>query len=598
MKKASVRSAAPFVFSVILYVSVVVVVALASVRRVESISMEAVDSRLASAAATLKFLLPADFHDRARSADSIGLDEELVNRSRFNDFAAQAGFAWVYTLVEVDGKLYFSAPTVSADEAVEQERWYFQPYEEPPAAFFEALATGERRYASYRDEWGSFRSIALPERSPGGIPYLSCVDLEIDRLNALVFRQLWASILASLALCLAGIPFILFYRREFVGRNRLLAELNDRLAVGAHEAELRFRSLFEQSADPVAVLDGDDRALYVNPAFISLFGWEREELAGRELPFVPPELAEEARSLSARLKTDRVPFRELETRRIAKSGRILTVAVSGVPLADLRGGYSGALLLMHDRTAQKRLEATAAQDEKYRATAALAAGAAHDFNNILMIIQGNASLLLMEDGLPPETRKLAERIQASVRGAAALTGELLGFAHPAAVQRRTIDVVSPAARTVRSFAAAHPALAVEISGDGAPLPAVADEATIERIVLNLLANAEHATGGAGRVSISFASEKLDAEAAAALSIPPGRYSTVRVEDDGAGMSEAVRLRLFEPFFTTKGKGRGTGLGLATSYAALRALGGAIYAESEPGRGARFTFHLPAPDFTP
>jgi PAS domain S-box-containing protein len=597
MRKVSVKSAVPFVLSVVLYIAVVLAVAFVSVRRVRGIVEDSVDRRLASAASALKFLLADDFHDRARGPASIGRDEEIANRERFNAFASSAGFAWVYTVVELDGALYFSAPTVSPSEAAERDRWYFYPYEEPPAEFFEALRTGESRYATYEDEWGTFRSIALPELSPGGVRYLSCADLEINLLDAVVGRQLAASILASLALCLAGIPFILIYRREIVGRNRLLAQLNDRLADDAHRAELRFRSLFEHSADAVAVLDDRDRALYVNPAFLSLFGWSREELVGRELPFVPSELAEEARILSSRLRAEQSPFRELETRRLAKSGRTLSVAISGAPLSDARGRYSGALLLMRDRTERKRLEARIAEDEKYRATASLAAGAAHDFNNALMLIQGNASLLAMEEGLSPPAAELVRRIEGAVRSASELTRELLGFAHPDPSERKSIDVARTAARTARAFAETRPELRVDISGEEAPLYALADEAAIERTLLNLLVNAEHATGGAGRVSIAFSSESIDAEAAAALSLVPGRYATVRVEDDGAGMSGEVLQRLFEPFFTTKGKGRGTGLGLATSYAALRALGGAIYAESEPGKGARFTFHLPASDFT-
>ena len=133
MNKVSLKSAVPFALSVVLYIAVVLGVAYVSVHRVRRIVEDSVDRRLSSAASTLRFLLPDDFHDRARRPDSIGAEEELDNRERFNAFASSAGFSWVYTLVELEGRLYFSAPTVSPGEAAERDRWYFYPYEDPPA---------------------------------------------------------------------------------------------------------------------------------------------------------------------------------------------------------------------------------------------------------------------------------------------------------------------------------------------------------------------------------------------------------------------------------------------------------------------------------
>ena len=94
--------------------------------------MANIDHNLLQAARTLKYLLAPDFHDRALEANSIGRDEELRNRKLVTDFGVESGFKWVYTIVEKDGKYFFSAPSVSDEEARERETWYFYPYEDIP----------------------------------------------------------------------------------------------------------------------------------------------------------------------------------------------------------------------------------------------------------------------------------------------------------------------------------------------------------------------------------------------------------------------------------------------------------------------------------
>jgi hypothetical protein len=145
-------------------------------------TLEATDQNLRTAARSLRLLLAPDFHDRAVDADSIGFEEELANRNAFNAFAKANELIYVYTLVMKDGALFFSAPTVTEDEARERKVWYFYPYEEAPPEFARAMRNGTDVSVSYSDEWGDFRTACVFETSPGGNPYLGCADMEIRKL--------------------------------------------------------------------------------------------------------------------------------------------------------------------------------------------------------------------------------------------------------------------------------------------------------------------------------------------------------------------------------------------------------------------------------
>ena len=135
-------SAIPFLLAlcVLVYALAVVGYAVWSYAEHKASLLAEIDSNLLQAARSLKYLLPPDFHDRARDKDSIGKDEELKNRKAVTDFGVESGFKWVYTLAEKDGKYFFSAPSVSEEEAKELDTWYFYPYEDVPAEFVAAFS--------------------------------------------------------------------------------------------------------------------------------------------------------------------------------------------------------------------------------------------------------------------------------------------------------------------------------------------------------------------------------------------------------------------------------------------------------------------------
>jgi signal transduction histidine kinase/CheY-like chemotaxis protein/HPt (histidine-containing phosphotransfer) domain-containing protein len=186
---------------------------------------EQVDSRLLLAAQGLGGMLAEDYQDRAVDADSIPFAEEMHARRVMNRLSKDSGFKYVYTIVERDGKFYFSATAVTEKEAQERKRWYFYPYSDIPPEFMDAYRTGKPAYVSYEDTWGVFRSIALPQTSPGGRRYLSCADMEISFVNAMVWKEYLKATITALFFVLPMVPMILVYRRY----NSELMSVNEEL---------------------------------------------------------------------------------------------------------------------------------------------------------------------------------------------------------------------------------------------------------------------------------------------------------------------------------------------------------------------------------
>lgn len=188
-----------------------------------------IDTRMLVVARSLKYMLAPDFHDRARDQGSITFEEELRNRKALNEFCRQTEFKWIYTLVEKDGRFYFAAPTVSEEEARERKSWYFYPYEDIPEEFVKAYRNGSIVYVNYTDRWGIFRSVAVPEVSPGGRRYLACADYEISQLMALKRKTLVESALTAVYFLVCSAPFVvvfwLFSRRVTSRLKEMNAEL-------------------------------------------------------------------------------------------------------------------------------------------------------------------------------------------------------------------------------------------------------------------------------------------------------------------------------------------------------------------------------------
>ncbi len=234
-------------------------------RRQEHELIAHLDRTLLLSAAPLAHMVAPDFHDRAVAEDAISVAEEMENRRRFNSLAETSGAAWLYTLIEEDGRFYFAAPTVSDEEAAEQERWYYLPYDDIPEAFVAAFTEKTVQFVTYHDQWGHFRSIALPQVSIEGRPFLACADLEISHINLLLRKQMLSSLLHAGYFLLLSLPFFVF----FVMSNRQLRHANKSLASQRRDLKQLADERLRTQQELIAARDEAEKASREKSAFLA-----------------------------------------------------------------------------------------------------------------------------------------------------------------------------------------------------------------------------------------------------------------------------------------------------------------------------------------
>jgi two-component system cell cycle sensor histidine kinase/response regulator CckA len=240
---------------------------------------------------------------------------------------------------------------------------------------------------------------------------------------------------------------------------------------------------------------------------------------------------------------------------------------------------------------RRRLEAELRQAQKLEAIGHLAGGVAHDFNNILMVIQGYTDLLLAEAGARGTMRSDLREIQEAARRGSDLTRQLLAFGRKQVLTIRPLDLNAILVDTSHLLTRLlGESVKLELQTAAVPCPIEADRVQLEQVLMNLAVNARDAMSGRGTLTIALDRVTPDA---GTLGLPPGTYARLTVRDTGCGMDEQTRARIFEPFFTTKGPGKGSGLGLSTVYGVVKQLGGHVGVASTPLQGTTFTVHLPA-----
>jgi len=250
---------------------------------------------------------------------------------------------------------------------------------------------------------------------------------------------------------------------------------------------------------------------------------------------------------------------------------------------------------IEDITNQLNLEAQLRQSQKMESVGQLAAGVAHDFNNMLTVIQGHAGILLAKPDLP---EKVADSIQAvyfASERAASLTRQLLMFSRKNIMQAQSLDlrhVIIQMSKMLKRLLGETIVLQFHPPEE---IPVVyGDTGMIEQVLMNLSVNARDAMPRGGTLSIAL--DLVNFDDSSARSNPearPGQFVCLRVSDNGTGMDNATMRRIFEPFFTTKEPGKGTGLGLATVYGIVKQHEGWIEVSSELGQGTTFRVFLPA-----
>ena len=396
-----------------------------------------------------------------------------------------------------------------------------------------------------------------------------------------------------------GEVFIQGLSRDITERKRAELALRQseeeyrRLFEESKRAEELYRSLLNSSVDAIVLYDLEGNVRFVNPSFTRIFGWTLDELSGKRIPFVP-DSEKEASLTQIRQVLSGKPSVNFETRRYDKNDRILIINLSASRFDDHEGVPAGMLVILHDVTRTKALEAQIRQAQKMEAIGTLAGGVAHDFNNLLQVISGYAQLLLWgKSEWDPGHNELVE-IQKAVQRAAQLVRQLLTFSRKVEGNRRSIDLNQEILEAEKMLKRAIPKMITIDLHLGSPLKAInADPVQMEQILLNLGSNAADAMRDGGRLILETRNTSLDEEFCRQhLGARPGNYVLLTVADSGQGMDRETVQHIFEPFFTTKEIGKGTGLGLASVYGIVKSHGGYVLCESEVGQGTIFKIYLP------
>lgn len=370
------------------------------------------------------------------------------------------------------------------------------------------------------------------------------------------------------------------------------------------ESDALHKAVVDTSLDCIIIIDGEGSVVDFNPAAEKLFGHSRNEAIGREIAsLIIPEAYRAAHhaGLARYLASGRTSVigRRVEMEAIAKNGQLIPVELA---LADVSTG-SKRFFTAHIRdltpakTAQFEIERQREalyQKEKLAALGSLLSGVAHELNNPLSIVLGQAMMLRQkvshEAATLPAAQDLAERalrIENAANRCARIVKTFLAMARQRKAERNYVSLPAVIRDAVELLAYSLKTSDVTLSAEVDPtLPETfADADLLHQVLVNLIVNARQALeekGGAERRVILKAVHDTQTNTI-----------VITVRDNGPGIPATIRNRIFDPFFTTKPQDHGTGIGLAVSRGLIEAHAGTLeLARPQPKSGAEFVIRLP------
>ncbi len=364
------------------------------------------------------------------------------------------------------------------------------------------------------------------------------------------------------------------------------------------KSEQRFRTLIDHAPYQILIHDLKGNFVDANKRACKRLGYNLAELKQMSV-FDIDVLADEG---SVEEHIQQIDFEEptvFVSQHRSKSGEVYPVEIHAVRVMLNEEEFVVGSVVDISQRKQTEEENQKLQDQlrhsqKMEAVGQLAAGVAHEFNNVLVGVLSNAELLLTHCGkdLPERFREPVKAIKHSANLASDLTKQLLSFAHKKRPNASHFDInttITKSRKMLQWIAGSEIKLVFQLTPD--PLFVFSDQSDIERAITNLVINARDAMPNGGTLSVQTDFVILEKNEVAP-DCQPGSYARLLVTDNGCGMSADVKERIFEPFFTTKPVGQGTGLGLSTIFADVTNSGGFITVESEENIGTAFAIHLP------
>ncbi len=383
---------------------------------------------------------------------------------------------------------------------------------------------------------------------------------------------------------------------SIIGAISLGLDISDRKQAekALRENEEKYRTLFEKSVDGILITDIETNKIkYANPALCRLLGYSEEEIKGLGmLDILPKDKLEyvisefEANVKGQKTLSENIPF-------LKKDGAIVCGDISGT--TTLIDGKKCSIGFFRDITDKKHLEAQLQQTQKMEAIGTLAGGIAHDFNNILSAVIGYTEISMLEAQKGSNLERNLEEVLKAGERAKDLVQQILAFSRQREQEQKPVQVKLIVKEALKLLRASIPStIKIEQNIQSNAL-VMGDSTQIHQILMNLCTNAAHAMEDKGGVlTVSLSDIELDSDFISSHpDFTPGAYINLTVSDTGHGIPPAILEKIFDPFFTTKEKGEGTGMGLSVVHGIVHSHGGAIRADSEPGKGSTFKVLIPA-----
>jgi two-component system NtrC family sensor kinase len=370
--------------------------------------------------------------------------------------------------------------------------------------------------------------------------------------------------------------------------------------VQLQESRETLRKLYaavEQSPVIVMITDMKGTIEFVNPHFTHVTGFSAEEVIGQNPRILKGDtLPETHRLLWELLCAGKVWKGDFHNRK--KDGSYYLEHATVSPIRNEAGDVSHFIAVKVDITEQRRLEEQLRQSQKMEVIGQLAGGVAHDFNNIMQVIMGNAQLQAMQNYNHNMDCKYPEAIFKAVERGASLTRSLLVFSRKQPLELSCFNLanlVDESSLLVQRLVTED--IVIRREHDGNMLTIKGDAGLVQHVVFNLVTNARDAISRQGHITISTARVEIDGNYSASHGAvtAAGCYALLTVRDTGSGIDTGIRSKIFEPFFTTKEMGKGTGLGLAMTLSTVQLMNGFIVVNSQPGAGTAIEVYVPLSD---
>lgn len=375
------------------------------------------------------------------------------------------------------------------------------------------------------------------------------------------------------------------HAEELVARMRSVLQLKNALDQ-SRAAAVQFSTIFEKSMDVILIIHAETGVvLKTNTAMTRLLGYALEETIGKHFSFLFPEhlRATSAQVLDSIHASDAV-FLYQQFQAANHTPRYMDVTVTTIPW-----NHGDAILAtLRDTTERKLFEEERIKSAKLESVGTLAGGMAHDFNNMLLCVDGNISLARENLGDIASAGSFLERAQSACERARHTASQLLIFAKGGAPIKKIHHFKEFMASAISlPFHSAKRSLSLSIAPDMNSCEM--DENQIRLALHHIITNACEATPEGGRIEIDC--HNVGADSRQTPRLPTGNYVAILIRDHGCGIPEHQLTKIFDPYFTTKSGHHG--LGLTTAHSIIRSHDGYLLAESHVGEGSTFQIYLPA-----